>query len=79
MVTIDGKKTIHFGALGYSDFPTHKDEKRKSNYISRHRKKEDWTDVYTAGFWARWILWNKSNFTDSIKDTEKRFNIKIDY
>ena len=32
-----GNKTIHFGAQGYEDFTTHKDPKRKANYVARHR------------------------------------------
>ena len=28
---IDGKKTVSFGASGYSDFTKHKDEDRKKN------------------------------------------------
>ena len=35
---IDGKKTVSFGATGYSDFTKHKDEERKKNHIDRHRK-----------------------------------------
>ena len=38
---IDGKKTIHFGAKGYSDFTIHKDEERKDRYINRHKKTEN--------------------------------------
>ena len=42
MAVIDGKKTIHFGAVGYSDYTKHKDPDRKDNYISRHKKNENW-------------------------------------
>ncbi len=56
---IDGKKTIHFGAKGYSDFTIHKDEERKDRYINRHKKTENWNDFKTAGFYAKNILWNK--------------------
>ena len=37
---IDGKKTVHFGAKGYDDFTTHKDQDRKDNYIARHKKEK---------------------------------------
>ena len=72
-------KTVHFGQKNYSDMTLHKDPDRKNNYISRHKKREDWlkSGVETAGFWSRWILWNKPTLKDSIKDTEKRFNLKI--
>ena len=29
-------KNVHFGALGYEDFTTHKDPDRKRNYLNRH-------------------------------------------
>ena len=39
---IDGKKTVHFGAAGMSDYTKHKDPERKERYIERHKKNEDW-------------------------------------
>ena len=70
---IDGKKTIHFGAKGYSDFTIHKDEERKDRYINRHKKTENWNDPKTAGFYAKNILWNKKSVKASVEDTNKRF------
>ena len=69
-------KTIHFGATGYEDFTSSKDEKRKASYLARHKANEDWTlaGVDTAGFWARWLLWNKPSITGSIRDINQRFN-----
>ena len=85
MVTYINKETgkpntFYFGAKGMSDYTIHKDEQRKKRYISRHSGMgEDWTKsgVETPGFFSRWILWNLPDLDDSIKDTEKRFNIKI--
>jgi len=73
------KKTVHFGAKGYSDYTKHKDAERKGRYITRHKAKENWSKsgINTPGFWSRWILWNKSGLKTSIKDTERRFKIKI--
>jgi hypothetical protein len=73
------KKTVHFGAKDYSDYTKHKDPERKERYITRHKKTENWnkSGINSAGFWSRWILWNKPTFKGSITDTEKRFNIKI--
>lgn len=78
MVIIDGK-TIHFGAAGMSDFTIHKDSDRKQRYISRHRSNENWakSGIKTAGFWSRWLLWNKPTLTESIKNIENKFNVKI--
>ena len=77
---IDGKKSIHFGAKGASDFTIHKDPGRKQRYIDRHSKNEDWNDPLTAGFYSRWILWNKPTITESVRDTNRRFpNLNIIY
>ena len=69
-------KTVHFGATGYEDFTTSKDEKRKASYLARHKTSEDWTlaGVDTAGFWARWLIWNKPSITASIRDINQRFS-----
>ena len=68
-------KTIHFGATGYEDFTTSKDEKRKASYLARHKTSEDWTlsGIDSDGFWARWLLWNKPSITASIRDINQRF------
>ena len=72
-------KTIHFGATGYQDFTTSKDEKRKASYLARHKSTEDWTlaGVDTAGFWSRWLLWSKPSLGGAIKLIENKFNVKI--
>jgi hypothetical protein len=72
------KKTVHFGDSRYDDFTTHKDELRKSRYISRHIKEiEKWRNPNTPAFWSRWLLWNKKSLKDSAKDIEKMFGIKV--
>ena len=78
MVTI-GNKTIHFGSSPYKSYEVHKDKERMLRYLNRHRSRENWSKsgIKTAGFWSRWILWNKPSLLASIKDTEKRFNIHI--
>jgi hypothetical protein len=78
MVLINGK-TIHFGAAGYSDYTINKDPERRSRYISRHQKKENWTSsgIMTAGFWSRYLLWEKTTITEAIKYIELNFNVKI--
>ena len=72
-------KTIQFGAEGYDDFTTSKSEKKKSAYIARHKKNEDWTKsgIDSAGFWAKHLLWNKPTLSASIKATNDMFGIHI--
>ena len=72
-------KKISFRAAGYSDYTKHKDPERKNRYIARH-KKENWGNVETAGFLARYVLWNKPTITESIKDINeknKKYNFKL--
>lgn len=71
------RRTVHFGAAGMSDYTRHKDPARKSNYIARHKKREDWTasGVQTAGFWSRWLLWNKPTISASKANISKRFGV----
>ena len=68
-------KTVHFGAAGMSDFPTHKDEARKKRYLNRHRARENWNDPMTAGALARFVLWNKTTRKASIADYKRRFKL----
>jgi hypothetical protein len=73
------KKTVQFGAKGYSDFTIHKDKQRKKNYESRHKSRENWgiSGITTAGFWAKWLLWNKPSLQNSIQSTSRKFGITI--
>ena len=72
-----GNRTIHFGSRGMSDFTKNKDVARKQRYLARHKARENWgiTGVLTAGFWSRWLLWNKPSLLSSKRDIQKRFNI----
>ena len=80
VITPQGKK-VHFGAAGYEDYTTHKDDERKQRYISRHQHNEDWTasGLDTPGFWSRFLLWNKVTIFESIIDIDNRFCIEIEY
>jgi hypothetical protein len=71
--------TVDFGAKGYSDFPQHKDKTRRMMYLKRHSINQDWTrtGMLTAGFWCRWLLWNKPTLRGSGNDIKKRFGITV--
>jgi hypothetical protein len=73
VIITDGikQRTIHFGASGYEDYTMHKDKERMKNYLSRHQKTENWDDIFTAGWWSRWLLWSEPNMKDAI-DLVKR-------
>ena len=75
MAAIEDGPMVHFGATGYEDYTQHGDKERKAAYLARHKAREDWTlqGVTSAGFWARWILWNKPSLASSIADVNRRF------
>ncbi len=76
-IVTKSEKKIYFGAAGYSDFTktNNHDEARKKRYIKRHEKIEDWSKsgIDTAGFWSRWLLWNKPTIKESYEDIKNRF------
>ena len=74
IITKDNKR-VYFGQASASDFTKHKNEERKNLYINRHTKNEDWgkSGIDTAGFWSRWLLWNKTTIKESYQDIKKRF------
>ena len=76
MAAIEDGPTVHFGSVPYESFIDHKDETRKASYLARHKAREDWTlaGAKTAGFYARWILWNKPSLAESIADVNRRFS-----
>ena len=73
---IDGKKkTVQFGASGYSDYTIHHDDERKKRYIARHRKNENWKDGTKPGTLSRFILWEHKNKKTAIMLYKKRFGL----
>jgi len=77
MVYVDGK-TIHFGARGMSDFTKHKDIQRMKRYSARHKRGgETWSKkgIKTAGFWSKWLLWNKPTISASKKNISSKFGV----
>lgn len=82
IVMNDGKMKHYFGQAGAKDFTLHEPQirdSRKRAYIQRHKSRENWTKsgIHTSGFWSKHILWNLPTIKESIKDVEKKFNIKI--
>lgn len=75
----EGKKikSTSFGAYGMSDYTIHNDSKRKALYIGRHKKRENWNDMYSAGALSRWILWNKTTLKGSLDSYLKKFKLKL--
>jgi hypothetical protein len=83
MAVFENGRVVHFGATGYQDYTQHKDSARRERYSSRHpagpgkRENHGKSGVYTAGFWAMNLLWNKPSLQASARDMERRFGLKI--
>jgi hypothetical protein len=83
MAVFENGKTVHFGARGYQDYSQHKDPERMRRYKLRHpsgpgkREQHGKSGIYTAGFWAMNLLWNKPSLSASARDIERRFGLKI--
>ena len=80
---------VRFGLKGFSDYTIHKDRERMKRYVARHAgsvsglrsRRENWSrsGAKTAGFWSRWLLWSKPNFSAALRRTEKVLGRKIVY
>jgi len=71
--------SVSFGSPEHENFTIHKNPERKRLYIARHEKNENWnkSGIKTAGFWSRWLLWNKPSIAESARDIEQKFGISI--
>lgn len=78
-VDFDNGGHVDFGARGYEDFTMHKNPERKDRYIIRHQKRENWgkSGIKTAGFWSRWLLWEKPSIKNAIRHIERKFKIDL--
>ena len=68
---------IHFGSDIGKTFIDHGDETVKKNWIARHKTNKNFNNMSSGIFWSNNLLWNKPSLVESIKDVEKRFNIRI--
>lgn len=73
-------KRIAFGAYGMGDYTIYNQTEGKESadnhrrlYIQRHSKREDWNDPLTAGFWSRWILWEKPTLKASVEALLRKY------
>lgn len=81
-VEFDDGKHIDFGSQGNMDYIlSGGDDVKRRAYLLRHKVREIWSKsgIRTAGFWARWLLWQEKTLMGAIKGIEDRFNVKIKY
>lgn len=70
---------ISFGDPKSEQYPLHKDDARRRDYIRRHQKRENWTasGITTAGFWSRWLLWNKKTLEESAQWLADKIGVPV--
>jgi hypothetical protein len=79
-IFVDKGKHVDFGAKGYSDYTIHRDKLRMRRYLHRHSGMgENWSPSgkYTAGYWSRWLLWNKPSMRSAIASVYARLGKPI--
>ncbi len=75
---------IDFGDINYNDyliynlnFGKNVADIHRERYLARHAAREDWTDPYSAGFWSRFLLWEKRSLKSAIRNIERMLRVKI--
>lgn len=69
--------TVKFGAKGYSDYTMHKDPERMRRYLLRHKRRENWSNPKTAGFWSRWLLWSAPSLSGAKRIIRNKFGLTV--
>jgi hypothetical protein len=77
IITNEGKR-VYFGASGYEHYTEgHLDEQRKSRYIKRHLKNEDWNNPNTSGYWSFKFLWLYPTYKKAYTEIQKEIKRMI--
>lgn len=85
-------RIVHFGDKNARDFlllndpeseyydPVNAPDVREA-YLARHEANENWnvSGVDTAGFWSRWLLWEKPTLEKAVQNLYKKFGIRVLY
>ena len=73
-----GGPTVHFGAAGMSDYTKKQGSRTKEGLHSKTQKNENWKDKESAGFWSRFLLWEKPSLREAAKSLRsKRLDVSI--
>ena len=71
-------RVIHFGQPGAFTYADGAGHAKRAAYLARHgaaKSGEDWTDPTTAGYWARWLLWEKRGIGNGLAEAVRRLNV----
>jgi hypothetical protein len=75
--TFSNGKVVNFGASGYQNYTQHGNEEKRLRYIGRHAKREHWNNIMTAGFWSRWLLWEKPTIHEAARAIANKFKVSV--
>ena len=72
-----GSRVVHFGSPPPSQaYVDHGDMEKRRGYLARHKPRENWSDPFSAGALARWVLWGDStDINKNIAGYRKRFSM----
>ena len=76
IATFSNGKTTKFGQINGNTFLDHNDKQMKLNYIKRHIRDLRTNNYQRPGYLSLFLLWNKPNLKDSIKDFNRRIKNK---
>jgi hypothetical protein len=51
------ERILHYGAIGYEDYTTHKDKQRRKSFRGRHKCDSNQPNKLTPRYWACEKLW----------------------
>ena len=68
--------STHFGAKNSKTYLDHGDDKKREDYIKRHKVNENFNNPTSAGALSRFLLWGDyKTLKQNILAFKKRFNI----
>ena len=77
MVFADPKMIIDFGLKTGSTYIDQGDDKKRENYLKRHKVNEDWTKI-NPGSASAFILWGENkDIGDNLIQFLDKFDIKV--
>ena len=67
----------HFGSDVGKTYIDGRSNKEKNAWEARHKGDKNYNNIHSGIYWSRFLLWNKKSLKESIKELEKKLNIKI--
>jgi len=75
-VTFANGKTVHFGQAGGKTYIDEGNKEKREAYLARHKKRENWSDPYSAGSLSRYLLWGDSTSLEANHQAfMRKFNV----